>query len=664
MRSSLRTGRLITAAGLGLLLIFASVAPAAEVDENLVWKIAQIVLDTAAGKPVDGGPTEAQVNRFRAMGQNSIGPSWGLKKRIERSAVDGKPITLVYNVTIVDDSYEMSDAQKANWEEYGLKQPDEHSGAQIAFRAVKEGDVRHHRTIYRLQRDGYRLYMMVGRQGDESAEDAVKKTLRGWHAFYDNAERLGLFEPRERVIIRLMNAPNADHSGEVADRQVVHLASQPGERTKLRFKMHAEAPHLEEDEPYILAVQAKTPAGHAPVRLTTASGSALPDANGDGIYELHVEAPGADNAGEVIVDVDPAYAMKAGAGSYAAGPAVIMRASITKIDEDGNVTISPKGFKDVGVQENKWYPIVTRMEVHHMSQTMGGEGAVNSDNQSLFAGYSGSFSKLAGAVAELDKTFNEQIVPIASKDGQIAANDPVMLGWRLHPQNPDYVLIRLDQKTAEADTHVMTIPQGSKPWLAVWMEVVNPSVKGEDADFAGDGFGGEEGFDMGGGEADVDMETHQREFERQIHLDTSSLDNNGLWVTRIAYISPDKRWESRAAMLAEIRELIRLPAGGPAAENTDDPDDPISYDMPHLILKSGYNKFTDLREQVLTPDPVRMRELALVPGTYELRFRAKPYHINETGSDQARQIDVAIRFAVIPTRFNARLLEWETQRQE
>lgn len=639
-----------------------------EIEEDLVWKIAQIVLDTAAGHPVDDGPSETQVARFRQMGANSIGPSWGVKKRIDRSAVDGKPIDLIYNVTILPEGYKESDSQKANWKKYGLEKPDEHTGAKIAFRAVQEGDVRRHRVIYSLERSGYRLFMMIGREGDETAEQAVKKTLNGFHKFYDNAVRLGLFEPENDIFITLVKAEYADHRGAVADGQVIHIARPEAE---LHFKIHADAAHFEEDEPYVLALDFKTPAGHAPMQILGSNGRQLPDENKDGIYELHVKAPGKENAVGLMIKSDKSAAAKKDKGSYAAGPASMIRIRITKIDEDGNVTIEPEGV-NFGVQASTWYPIVTRFEVFHLTQKVEGDGKAEEKNlEPMFAGFKGSFSTLAGTVAALDETFKKKIVPIAKNSGKIGDKDPVMLGWRLHPGNPDYVLIQLDQDGKDFDTHIVAIPQNSKPFFALWMDVVSPSAKGEDADVETETWG-----DFGGGmdtqqgtESDpkVDMNRHAEEFERQIHLDTSDDEANGIWVNRIAYIPDDKVWKTESEMKADIRRMLRLPVGGADAKNPKDPDEKISYKMPFFQLENGDVRYEDLKKKLLTADPVQIRELAKTPGVYEIRFKARPYNINgirPTDPAYDKQIDVAIRYAVIPTRFVPQLMQWKQERQE
>jgi hypothetical protein len=131
-------------------------------------------------------------------------------------------------------------------------------------------------------------------------------------------------------------------------------------------------------------------------------------------------------------------------------------------------------------------------------------------------------------------------------------------------------------------------------------------------------------------------------------------------VNRIVHIP---KGESEQEFDRKLAERLRMAPLGPQSRNPDDPQDTGTYDVPFLQLPGIENKFEDLKKQVLVQDPVEIRDFARAPGIYELRFTADFYHELE-GRDNAKPVDVGIRFAVLPAGFKVRVLDFTTRRAD
>jgi hypothetical protein len=627
-----------------------------KVDENLQWKIGQVIFNTIKGREMDRGPTLELMERFHNLGENQYGPSWGYKSDVEKSPADGKPVMIYLSITLVPDDYDLTDKQKANWKQYGIGK-DELTGADIAFRSStnKASGIRRHRTTYRLVRDGIRMNMHFTREGADNAKQAMQKSLERWQSFYTYAEKQGLFDTTE-VVVTVGKVEQADADGALADFQVLHVRKGVKDVVKIPLTVRINSRSLEGDKPYAIGVLHKTPKGYSQAKLVDGNGKALQDSDGDGYLELWAKAPDEGGEAKATLELGRNDALRATPQQLLNGPSAMVRFALIETDNEGNKTI--KRYKDVGVQSVSWQPIVSRFQVMDGSgqiQRLGESDSSESASRS-FLPYRWSFTRMTDTMGTWFQVYSKEILPVASKAGTIPADQPVMLGWRKHPETlTKEFLVALD---APNETKIVAVPHRSAPRFALWVEIFGtPQASSASLDSDELSMDEDPGVSSGGSDPEIDTATFQENLERLIFVEDTKL-----VINRIYYIPKGMTYD---AFEKELPKLLRLEPGGPQAKNPNDPDDPVSRPVPHLQAGASQMPFRVFRGKMLIADPVPFRDLALTPGIYELRFSTTIFHSEEAwggNNDQKKNIDVGIRFAVYPSVYKPLRLDWQQQR--
>ena len=624
------------------------------VDEDLQWKIGQVLLNTLKSKEVDGGPSEELMGRFHDLGENQYGPSWGYKAEVEQSKQDGQPVTVYMSITLVPDDYELTPKQKANWKKYDAG-TDDQTGGKIAFRSVtdKNSGIRRHRTTYRLVSDGIRMNMHFTREGQDGSAEAKRKSIDSWRSFIDYANRQGLFE-NTRIHIVVGKVQGADHEGPMEDFQVLHVRKGIQDVVKIPFTVQIESRDLESDKPYTVHLKHKHAPGFGKAKLTDGKGNALQDTDGDGYLEVQAKAPEKGGKAELTLELGRNDALRATPQELLAGPAAMIRvAHITK-DKDGNPQI--KQYKDVNAQTQTWAPIVSRFQVVGTQadlQRVGTEDTAENASRS-FMKDRWPFSEMTSTNGTWLQVYTDHIEPIASAQGAIGKGDAVMLGWRKNPSAlKKEFMVAVDDPNK---TRIATVPHKSRVHLALWIDIFGtPEVKSGSFDDSGLSPDEDDSSTSTGMDPVINTATFQENLERLIFVENTKFEIN-----RVFFIPKDMKPDE---FEKQLPDLVRLAPGGPKAKNPNDPNDPVSRPVPHLQAGPSQMSFPVFREKMLVAEPVPFRDLTLTPGIYELRFSTTIFHSEESWSNQNKKsIDVGIRFAVMPSTFKVQQLDWDTRR--
>lgn len=604
-----------------------------EVAEDTQWAIGQVLLNTIKGERLDQGPTDAMMKTFREQGQNALGPSWGYRTE-HKSKVDGKVIQIYMSITVLPKDYQQTPAQLANWEKYKVGD-DKDSGAGIAFQESTNGDVRRHRVVYLLHKSGYRMFLHVTRAGDETAEQAVEKTIAGWKQFYQFAVDQGLFND-EKLFIEVLES--AAKAGLLEDGGVIHLNLAAGKTAKVPINIWAEAASVEEDKPYTIHLKFKQGKNRSGISLRDEGGRALKDSDGDGWLEHEVIG---GKKGRLVLHFEKLSAKPA--GNELVLDQVALGRMTLRNNEDGSVTIS----RDFGAQRRDWFPIVQRFQL--IGRNWSPKTADDKPIPDIPADQRMSFNDYLKANDTLRRIFENRIMPLAAAKGKIGDNEEVAMGWRVDPFGTEnwYLAVHSPKKPQ------LPVVQRGVPLTPVvdikivqtkQIEQVNlDSPDGLDGDLGGDG-GGEE----------VNTTQEEAELRRLIFIKN---DNIKLTMKTIAIVS---NGESGDVFAKKLPERLRLEPEGAAAKDGNRPTSNVIWN--YIRGKTRLDDYFPLEDRYLTPvGKNEAAALTRIPGTYELHLTVELYH-SEEGLDASKKIDVAIRYAVAPDTFKFRIIEWETRR--
>jgi len=589
---------------------------AAEVDDDQQDMIGQILLNMIKGERVDYGPTDELLKQFRTNGQNSIGPSWGHTAQI-KSKQDGKAIQIYMSITVLPTDYKVTPEKQAQWDKARQEYKDE-SGVEVAFLESTRGDVRRHRVIYRLVKDGYRMHLYVTRTGDEDAKKAIELTEKGWKRFYKFALEQGLFEDKSDVFIEVVES-DADIEGALDDGGVIHIPLAAHKSTKIPLNVWADAPQVEKDKPYTLNFQFKQIKGMGGIVLRDAEGKALKDNDGDGLGDIEVIG---GKKGRVVLHVEDMGTPKSkrasgGAGSpYRLSQASTLGIKLTK-NKDGDWVVNAE--KKIGVQRRDWFPVVQRFQLigrNWSPKTPKGKDLP----QKITANQRISFNDYLTNGGTLREGYEKQIEPLAKRDGAIKADEPVLLGWRVDPKGTLnwFVGIQDARQKSKLPFVRQNVPLSVVLDVKIWQAPKMTKVPDE-----------KDPLDAFGGGAPMDATQQEQEIRRLIFIDQSVARPIELRMNTIALLPAG---ESAAEFEKKLPQRLRLKPQGPAAKDPRDPDRPTTQLV--WAYKNGQSPNFDIHVPMSErfENPIGRNEwnrFTLVPGVYEVRFYAEVYHSQE-----------------------------------
>ncbi len=603
---------------------------AEEVTEETEAKIGQVLVNFIKGGRQDSPPTEAMMKLFREQGQNTIGPSWGYRTEHE-SKQDRKVIQVYFSITVLPADHQRTRAQAAAWAKakYG---DDEESGAEIAFQESMKGGVRRTRVVYRLEAAGYRLFMHVTRPGDETAEQAVEKTMAGWRGFYQYAVDEGLFG--ERLYIEVAES-EAETEGLLEDGGVIRLDLASNKSARVPIAVWAESAVVEEDEPYTLHLKFKQGKGRSGISLVDAKGRTLRDGDGDGWLE--VEVIGGEK-GRLELRFDKLAAKKGTDDVSVLDQFALGRIAMRRSD-DGSVT----SHKDFAAQRRDWFPVVQRFQL--LGRAWSPESPTGQPiPQEIPERERVSFNEYVDQMGALREVYETRILPLASPRQKIGADEEVCMGWRIDPVGSLnwYLAVNSPQKA-----QLPVVPRNVPLSVVLDVKIVGAEKSDNVAFDDEDGLGG--GFD----DEQINERQHESEIRRLIYVDDGRI---SLVANKIAEVANN---ESADAFEKDLPQWLRLAPGGPAAGKDESKRSRVIWEY-----RSGAPKLDDyLPLAARYESPIGRNEAPFLTrnaGVYELRFTARLYH-SEEGLDAAKEIDVAVRYGVAPDTFKVRRLMWDSR---
>ena len=256
-----------------------------------------------------------------------------------------------------------------------------------------------------------------------------------------------------------------------------------------------------------------------------------------------------------------------------------------------------------------------------------------------------SFNQYVEAGGTLLQNYRRLVEPIATQFGEIKATDPVCLGWRADNLDVKQVtdfLVAVDAPDVETKLPVLLRDTGVRHVVDIrlWRAPLIQSVAESDSFFGDDLLGGFE-------ELLIDPDKEELRLRQDLYLKSYSL--------TVIPIEFTPKGEAADAFLANLPARWRQP--------------PLETEHRAVAVFPG-KTFTKLEDYL--PQSDRYADPRNIPdsttttrisGVFQLRLVAEFYHVRGTKED-AKKVDVALRYAVAPDGFDAHVIFWKTQRQE
>lgn len=692
----------VAAALFSVSLAWAAEEPIGDYDRRVAWAIfSTIKMDRDAEPP----GTEAVIEYKRRGGSVARdGETWAWWDYV-RSRVDQKQINWYAEIVRLADDWEPDPEHEARWGQYQVA-TDPETDTQIFFREATRNEVRHTRVYFRLIRGRVMAKMWIQRAGAESPQEAVDKAIVRWRFFVEQAYEKRVFVT-ENVFIAALPIPETDFEGQIERNGVVRLVADRNRAVEFPMEIWAEAATLEPDEPYWLKLQLKDELGQPGVRLLDAYGEAVSDVNGDGWLDLWVE--GGDTRASVVMLFEPfrlrsdgeireqmlnqigqlrvgyvtnpqpdvqgqrTSPMRAAYSSEQPRAAHASRLLKVRDDPAGGDADTAMVLRDVAIERTDWMIIVTRFELLPRDGLIpdpvgpsiekadeGRRAAIEASRREGAKHY----NDVQIAESNLRTNWEKNVLPLVSfRAEEYQPNEKVPLGWRMERYNAQDFWLAVNEPGNPSLAG--SFPRGYHPRLVVdiRIDVGQRPLNGS--------------FD--GMLSAVDEEA---EFRRFI-----TVDDLDIAVRRVAErgIAPGNEAEKALA------SAIRRPANLPWRDYTVDVDGRrVVGETPEFVYMSRrrpaihagvwLDHFFPMPEpEKQEPEPeeqepgpegqrrgpplpregVEIPYLARVTGIYEVRFKADLYY---KSGENRKQVDVVMRYNVMPGDFGVRTLEYTTQR--
>ena len=613
-----------------------TILPAQEVTPNLEMRIGQTLLNVTKGRPLDYAPDPERIDDFRNQGNSSVGKEWAYKDQVFLRTED-RNADVYYGITILPEGYTPDPVKEKRFLD-AAKHSHAPTGAQVAFLENKSGAVRRYRVFYRLVVGNVRLIFHITRIGDEAVNDALKLSHTQFEQFHRFATHQNLLESVGPPIL-VLSELTGEH---VADGEVIQAPYNDGDELVTRFVLSPNEALIEADKPYTLFFQLDS---NSDAEFQTTSGEAIKDTDGDGWGELQVPADTRKVPVRLKMKKIGRRNNRNSGQSLSAG-SVFAAGRFRLIDRTTSI----------GVQRRPWHAVVQRLEVIPRAFEPAEQMTPDDDAQNPDLDGRLGFNDILEMGNALARNYETHRRTYFDTRDAIGAADSVCLGWHRDPRrtkSTDFFVLSDSQDNPGLISIPIRRPLTFMYDLKIFQEPKSeriPARVGSDENAA---------FNFGGsfGTETVDGLQVERELRRKIAVQEFQITLTKITETPIG--------ESLAEFQAELPTRLRL--------TPDRNAEPVVV----MGLQSGKRWVRDyfpLIGRYLNPDtdPLNRKPIFrhydnpqlgpfTAPGIYELRLQSKLKHEEES---VAKEIDVALRFAVDPTSdfsVNHRL-SWESKR--
>lgn len=666
-------------------LAWATQESVGEYDQRVGWTIFSTIEMNPDSEPPD---TEALLEYKRRGGSVARdGETWAWWDYV-RSRVDQKQINWYAEIVRLADDWALDPEHEAQWTRFEVA-TDPETDAQIFFREATKNEVRHTRVYFRLIRGRVMAKMWIQRAGAESPQEAVDKAIGRWRFFVAQAHEKQVFVT-EDVFIAALPTPGTDFEGQIERNGVVRLVVDRSRAVEFPMEIWAEAASIVPDEPYWLKLQYKDELGQPGVRLLDQSEAELSDLNGDGWLDLWVER--GDTPARVLLLFEPfrlrsdgetraqmlnqiaqlrvgyvtgpqpdaqgqrAGPMHAAYSSEEPGAAHSSRLLRVRGDMDEDGVDNGMVTRDVAIERTDWMIIVTRFELlprtqpEYPDEGSREEGSEDSDEAR-------HYNELQRASADLRTNWEMNVLPLVEFRQEYQRDEKVPLGWRMDPYGAKDFWLAMNDPDNPSPAGSFPLRSESRLFVDIRIDLgQRPRTGSYDAE--------PDNFDS----TFISAEEEEGEFRRFLVMDDLDITVSRVADKGVAF--PEEEAE-RSQAEQELAERIRGPAGGSA----DDPKywqawpEPgkkewiiISRRQPEALFQPQFleDVFPMEEERGLVPaDGMVLRPLTVSTGIFEIRFKAALYY---KSGENRKEVDVAMRYNVMPGAYRVRTLEYTTQR--
>jgi hypothetical protein len=636
--------------------------------------ISQALLDTQKGRRVTYPPKEEVVEQYRNGAQSDIGETWGFS---QQQKIDDQNSLKTVSITVLPEDYKPDAAKEASFSKYELDiKPKPEWG--VAYRTAKRGSVVRTQITYRMIMGRYRLMMTVRVGGEMSSAKALEKTRGEFELFYDlTKKRLG--EPIKPQILATITEPFADDPAEVENGQVFSVDNDKNVDVRALFDVWAIAEFLKPQDPYSLRLKVIKRRGGKGISVR---GPSLSNEDSEGWRQLKIANSGA--VGKIEVNLE----------RFKTPTNPKQPRDTDRLVEIVVQLLSPKDGKSLaefrfGLQRRDWVPIVQRFQL--VGRNYRARGADGKEVSSLVPKPERmSFNDYLDQGGTLLQNYRTLVGPIATRFDKLKSEEIVCLGWRadnLEVKQMTDFLAAVDDPKVKQKLPVLIEGTGVRHlidiriWRAPKIESLDISTADlGDLDDLLDGDDGlDEPQDPNEDDGDLDDIFGDLDIDGDIDdLDDDFLSDDFLEGFDDLFVDPDKEeLKTRNDLYIKSYSLTIEPIEfTPAGENDVD----FMMNLPARLRKAPTGKdiriippaklqaFTKLEDHLPLADrykdPREFPDSKLTTrnsGVFLLRLRAELYHVGAT-ANEAKSVEVAIRYAIAPVDFKLDLLNWQMRR--